>query len=93
MVVYKYHIAMGGLAYKTLPEGAEIIHVAAQRDEPFFWALVDPKAELVTRQFVLVGTGHNFAPQEAERMKHIGSFLTDQEGTFVFHFFEMVSDE
>jgi len=41
-----------------IPKRAELLHVADQHGIPTLWMLVDTDAELVTRHFVVHGTGH-----------------------------------
>ncbi|MDP3766877.1 MAG: hypothetical protein Q8S13_02575 [Dehalococcoidia bacterium] len=83
--VYKYEIPMtGDYVEIKLPRGAEILHVAAQHETPYLWALVDPKAPLVSRRLRFAGTGHTIAPDVG---RHLGSFFV-HDGALVFHIFE-----
>lgn len=71
----------------TMPMGAKILHVEAQREVPCVWALVDPGADKVEYRFRLAGTGH---PLPDDVGPHVGSFML-HGGRFVFHLFEVRS--
>lgn len=55
-VVYKYPLSpwAGDI---LLPQGAEVLSVAAQQGEILLYAAVNPHAVSVSRQVVVVGTG------------------------------------
>ena len=66
-----------------MPEGAEILSVQTQHDQPCLWALVDPDAPMERRTFNVVGTG---IPFEGD-----GQFLGTFQllgGGFIGHVFE-----
>lgn len=67
-----------------MPEGAQILHIAVQHNEPQMWALVDLSKPVEQRSFRLRGTGYlvDFSGV------HVGSFLM-HEGALVFHIFEV----
>jgi hypothetical protein len=71
-----------------MPEGAEILHVDAQRNIPCIWAKVDTDRPAQIRKFRLVGTGHPLDREVAASMFHHGSFFME-DGIFVFHLFEV----
>lgn len=84
--VFKYEVLVqDGVQTFDMPEGAHVVHVSDQRGQVCFWALVDPQAELVTRQFVIRGTGHD-VPHGAQ---YIGSAM-QLGGALVWHVFEVV---
>lgn len=97
--VYKYGLRIDDDVVLTLPRGAEILHVDVQarytvtvegsptiaHEDAFVWALVDPAADTVERQFRLAGTGHDL-PDDG--LAHVGSFMM-AGGGLVFHLFEV----
>ena len=85
--VYKYVVYMGDYMNVELPEGAEILTVQAQYDEPHIWALVNPDAPMVTRKFRLLGTGHP-TEDDVSQDNYIGTFQLNGGG-LVFHLFEL----
>ena len=65
-----------------MPKGATVLSVANQQDTLCLWAMVDPAAPEVFREFDVLGTGK--AIPEWERV-FIGTVLI---GQFVWHVFE-----
>jgi len=85
--VWKYSLALvDGPQPLVMPEGAQLLHVAAQENGPNIWVLCDPDAPRVTRKFVVAGTGHTLPGNT----NYIGSC---QERIFVWHVFELRPDE
>lgn len=82
-VVFKY--ALTGVETSiSLPPGAEVIHVGAQRDSVCLWVLQEPQApQTVDRKFFIVGTGHH---EVAQGMRHVGSVVLP---AYVWHVFEV----
>lgn len=80
--VWKYDVESGSV---SMPLGAEILSVQMQRGVITLWALVDPTAPVVTRSFVVVGTGHDLPDGN---LMYRG---TVQAGTFVWHVFERLT--
>lgn len=72
-----------------MPKRAEILALQTQHDDPYIWALVDPKAEKEERCFELYGTGHDILCNEDIKRKYIGTFQIRQ-GKLVFHMFEII---
>jgi hypothetical protein len=85
MKIFKYPVEIADHSLVQMPKGAQILSVQTQHGLPQMWALVDPKAKLVSRCFFLRGTGHQMG--EAEGYTFIGSFQTDG-GSLVFHLFD-----
>ena len=80
--IYKYPLYLAaGIQYVSMPAGAEIVHFAMQRDQPFIWAKVNPYAAMLQREFWILGTGHDIS----DNLTYIG---TTQHGAFVWHLFE-----
>lgn len=82
--VYKY--ALGGFGDWTtvfMPEGAEVLCVQAQNDEPFIWALITVGAPVTAYHFRVAGTGHDLGSNVG---RYIGTFQLNG-GALVFHVF------
>lgn len=86
-IVYKYPIGLNRLNVLEIPEGAQFLHVAMQRDTPTLWFMVDPQAVDEKRTFVVVGTGEGIHSR-ADSLTHLGTVLTS-DGEFVWHIFEL----
>ena len=98
LTVYKYPISakrniMGnGVDYAnsfelTIPSPGIITRIGLQesRSTHFqIWVLVDPTKELVTRKFVLLGTGN---ATDETKLAFVDSWITDK---FVLHLFEVI---
>jgi len=82
--IWKYPLDVIDTQVILMPEGAEILSVAIQRDIPCVWVKVDQNAKLQPRDIHIRGTGHPLYGYEG---KFIGSFQLDG-GAFVFHVFE-----
>jgi hypothetical protein len=80
--IWKYPIN----PYSTLqmPEGAKVLSVQTQDNQPQLWALVDPDKPKVGRTFAAVPTGDPF---DDEGYTYIATFQIDNGG-LVFHLFE-----
>lgn len=85
MTVWKYALDLVEVQELSMPVGATVLHVDEQFGVPCMWALVDPDAEVETRRFGVVGTGHP-APALSDG-RHVGTFLM-RGGEFVWHVFE-----
>ena len=83
--VHKYPLVNQPAFTLVMKEGAKIIHVGAQADEPCLWALVDTEAEDETREFCVVGTGE---PANFTSSQYIGTFY-QHAGRWVWHLFEV----
>jgi hypothetical protein len=66
-----------------MPQGARVLTLQMQDDEPTLWAVVEPEAPPELRQFVIVGTGHEVP---AGTGGYVGSW---QWPSLVFHLFEV----
>jgi hypothetical protein len=65
---------------------AEILTLQMQHGVPCIWFRCYPRDPLVTRRFVMIGTGWNFSVIPNPH-KYIG---TVQDGSLVWHFFELL---
>lgn len=82
--IWKYPLEIRDLQTLMVPEGATILTVQAQHDIPVLWALVDPKAPKVRRDFEILGTGN---PVEEGERNYIATIQT-HGGQLVWHVFE-----
>lgn len=85
-VIWKARLGTDGEV--SMPKGAEILTVQTQHEIPCLWFKCDPSAEIETRKFSIIGTGHPITVDEGE---YIGTFQVN-DGAFVFHLFEDVGD-
>lgn len=82
--VWKFEIPITDTFVKSMPSGAELLSVQVQHEQPMLWALVDPRAERVSRKFALVGTGHEHMGPWG---RYVGTFQL-RGGALVFHLFD-----
>ena len=73
----------------VMPDGAQILYLGVQDNEPWIWALVDPEAPSQVRNFITVGTGHSMPSDLVRDWKHVGSYML-LDGMFVGHVFEAI---
>jgi len=86
--IYKYDIPPVDSCKVSMPVGAEILTIQAQKDRPCIWALVDPKEEKRdVRVFEVYGTGHSMRCDMGIDRNYIGTYQL-REGDLVFHLFE-----
>lgn len=64
--VWKFYLQIGGVWEVEMPANAEILSLALQGADLFFWAKVEPGNALERRRFLVVGTGHGI-PHYAEK--------------------------
>lgn len=81
--VWKFGFPVDDRFRVSMPAGARILSVQAQRECPCLWALVDSSAEPEVRTFRLAGTGH---PVD-DGLTYLGSFQM-AGGRLVWHLFE-----
>lgn len=87
--VWKYKLESGDPHSIEMPAGAQILTVQVQMGDPVIWALVDPDAEIETRNFRTFGTGHSIGV-DVNKLVYIGTWQIFN-GTLVFHLFEEVN--
>jgi hypothetical protein len=92
--VWKFPFDIATHVELQIPQGAQILHVAAQDDkperlgQPCLWALVDPAEPVESRHLRVAGTGHQISDDLAT---FIGSFFM-RAGQLVFHVWELRAD-
>ena len=89
-VIWKYEITENSKISIEMPKDAEILDVQVQDSVPCIWALVEPKAEPISRMFEIFGTGHTMQDVPYKR-KYIGTFQLSGD-RLVYHLFEIVSN-
>lgn len=93
--IWKFPFNVSDYFTVPMPDGAQILHVEAQQfssaadGSPAIWALVDPDAPVVERDFCVFGTGHKVRPPGPDMtVSHVATWL---HGPFVWHLFEATS--
>ncbi len=84
--VWKYSIPVADLVCIEVPKGGKPLCVQVQHETACVWILVDTYQPHVTRQFRVLGTGHDIHPDGAG--DYIGSFQL-AGGALVFHLFDL----
>jgi len=85
--VFKYPVSTAGYFDLGLPDGAEILTVQVQHNEPKIWALVKPDNPTERRRFLSAATGAGLS-ESKENLVYIGTFQLD-DGAYVGHLFEI----
>lgn len=63
--VYKYPVRITDISTVELPKGAQILHIDAQGDGVYLWALIDvDEKETETITLCCAGTGHPIEENE-----------------------------
>jgi hypothetical protein len=70
-----------------MPQGAEILCVQMQNENPTLWVLVEPNEPMEERDIRVYGTGHP-VPGYVQKANYIGTVQMMSE-TLVFHVFEV----
>ena len=83
--IHKYPLAIADTVDIQMPDEAQPLYVAAQRGDPYVWALVNTERDMVRHRFYVRGTGHDCAG--TERSSYLGS-LQLSDGLLVFHVFD-----
>ncbi len=89
--IWKYEVKPGRFELE-LPEFYRPLTVQMQGDRPVVWIMVDPISPICKRQFLMVGTGHDFEPyydygvQAIKENLYVGTFQIDG---LVFHLFDL----
>lgn len=89
MTIYEYAVSITDEFTINIPDGANILSVGVQHEDPRLWAMVDPSRASVPHRFRLVGTGHPVNPDDSWRF--IGTFQL-HGGALVSHLFLVCVD-
>ena len=89
MKIWKFYLGVGPETTVTLPKGAQVLSVGTQDELIHMWAIVDPDAARIEKNFHIVSTGE---PCEHVRgMKFCGMAMM-HGGSLIFHIFEGVDE-
>lgn len=87
--IYKYPLELVYEQTIALPKGAHILSVQWIRGSICVYALIDLDAkECEARQFVIIGTGHSFAPNTIPVVHYFLGTVYNDDQSLVFHIFE-----
>jgi len=56
--IWKLKLEIVDIQEFVLPKGTAVLHIGVQGTQPCMWVELDPEAEVETRKFMTVGTGH-----------------------------------
>jgi len=79
-VIWKFPLELKTHNKLLMPEGALVVHVAAQSGVPCLWALCEPRAPKEPRLFAIVPTGMAFDENDAT---YLGTFILNGGGLHV----------
>jgi hypothetical protein len=82
--IWKYPLSVTERQRIQMPQGAEILTIQTQAEQPCIWVIVDPEQPKEIRYLETFETGQEIT--DAPR-KYLGSYQL-KEGKFVFHVFE-----
>jgi len=87
-VIYKYPLETKRVQTIEVPQGGEILMFREQHNRPTMWIRHDKGVPTKKQQFMLVPTGDEFIPDNANgsTLNYVGSCLLDG-GAIVFHLF------
>lgn len=89
MKVFKYEVPIKDSFSIELPADSKILTFQPQDDSQYIWVLVDPEKPVITRYFIIKGTGHEIE-YLSDVLVYIGT-IQMAFGTLVFHLFEDVT--
>lgn len=79
--IWKYELN-GQRSSIEMPEGAVVLTVQTQHNQPVLWAEVDPSAKRIKRRFLSISTGVDFVDDGP--CHYVGTFQLNG-GSLVFH--------
>lgn len=83
--IWKYPFEIADRFVLQLPQGARVLSVELQDEQPCLWAMVNAESTEELRRFALVGTGHLLP-------NGISTYIaTFQQPPFVWHLFELAA--
>ena len=83
--IWKFPLTVTDSQRVEMPEGAQLLTVQLQGNQPCLWAVVDSDNETEDRYFEIYDTGNPIRGDINETAKYIATF---QQGPFVWHVFE-----
>lgn len=82
--IYKYSLPLLASEFSIdMPKGSKILSLQLQDEWPTIWALVNHSVGLVTRKFIIVGTGFSLG-LNWKVLDYVGTY---QKDGFVWHVF------
>jgi len=87
MRIWKYSLVNSLEKPIDIPEGADILCVQMQNDEPMLWAKVNPDAPKNSRMFYVAWTGEDLL---SNPLAYIGT--VQKRNGIVAHVFEVLTD-
>lgn len=72
--IWKFPLALLNAQIIVMPEGAEILTVQRQNEQPCLWAIVNPERNKEDRLFEIHGTGNPMEDEFSVGRKYIGTF-------------------
>lgn len=85
--IWKFELPTRGVATVQMPRGAVVLSVANQNERLQLWALVNPRAPLEERSFLIALTG-SVGRIDIQPGQFVGTVLF-ADGTFVAHVFQL----
>jgi hypothetical protein len=86
--IWKFPVPASRRGVVEMPKCANILAVQMQGDDVCMWAMVDTKAPMERREFLVLGTGHEVP--DGDTLAYLGTFQPDEGGSpLVFHVFEV----
>lgn len=86
--IWKFKIKLADVNEILMPQGAEILTIKTQHEQPCIWALVESNnSKREIRKFLTFGSGHPISISNEENIKYIGTYFTASE-SLVWHVFE-----
>jgi len=86
MTIWKYPLAIETHQCILMPNGAQMLTVQIQGDQPCIWVLVEPDNPYRLRDVYMYGTGHTIPVSKIAEHAYVGTFQLDS-GRLVFHVF------
>lgn len=83
--IWKYPFTVRGVVECQMPQGAAVLSVQMQHNQPTMWAVVNDENPLVQRRFRIYGTGHEIDRYDT-CTEFVGTFQM-AGGDLVFHMF------
>jgi len=87
MTIWKFPFQIADVFSLSMPFGASILSVQVQREVPTIWAIVNPGAPMMDREFRCFGTGHPMP--KGLPLDFVGTIQLFG-GELVFHVFEVM---
>ena len=84
-VIWKYPVVFGSHFELTMPEGARVLKLDIQFNDPQMWFVLDPDQPIEVRRFQILGTGNPF--DNLEELEYIDTYQVNG-GQYVWHVFE-----